>query len=148
MEDVHNKKIIVGTGMLLDMLQDGDSINIAISGASMLPFIVEETDRIMLVRANLDSLKKGDIVVAQVQNDVYFLHRIVRISKEEVVLRGDGNLYSKETCHISSVLAKAVAIDKGGKVYTSHSLLWKAMARFWPANPVLRRIALAIYRRM
>lgn len=148
MEEVYLRKITISNSALCDMLQEGDSINITISGHSMLPLIVENSDKVTLVKANLNSLKKGDIVVVRVQNDLYFLHRIIHISGDKVVLRGDGNLYSKEVCHISSVLAKAVAVHKKGKIYTSRSLLWRVVKKFWPSNPVLRRIALAVYRRI
>lgn len=114
----------------------------------MLPFIVGGRDVVTLVKATPQSLQKGRVVVARINKETAYLHRIERVEGHKITLRGDGNPYLRETCHASSVLAEAVALERNGKTYTPVSFAWKATQWLWPANGFLRRILLAIYRRL
>ncbi len=145
---VEHKKRIIGYDLLLDMLAEGGCIKTPIKGNSMLPFIVGDRDEITLVKSTAKSLQKGRIVVARVGEDKYYLHRIVEVAGDVVTLRGDGNPYQRENCHSSLILAEAVALHRKGKIYTPDSFAWKAAQRLWPSSPLLRRILLAIYRRI
>lgn len=142
-----DKKWMIDHETLFNLLQEGERINITIKGNSMLPFIVAERDRITLVKATASSLRKGRVVVAHVSDKTYYLHRIARIDGDVVTLRGDGNPYSRESCHVSSILAEAVALERKGKIYTESSVAWKAVQKLWPSNPFLRRFLLFVWKK-
>lgn len=142
------RKWIIENNILFNILEEGEKITIKIKGNSMLPFIVGDRDEVTLIKASTDSLQKGRIVVAHIDNKYYFLHRIVKIEGDKVTLQGDGNVYQKETCAATSILAEAVALKRKGKIYTPNSFGWKIAEKLWPSNPLLRRILLAIYRRI
>ncbi len=142
------KKRTFSNVLLLTHMKEGEYMQTTITGNSMLPFIVGGRDVVTLVKATPQSLQKGRVVVARVNEQAHYLHRIERVHGDKVTLRGDGNPYSRETCPRSSVLAEAVALQRKGKTYTPNSLAWKAAQRLWPSHGFLRRILLAIYRRL
>ena len=142
-----HKKLIIANDALFDMLEEGERIHITVKGNSMLPFIRGDKDRVALVKATKSSLRKGRIVVARINEKLYYLHRIERVDGDTVRLRGDGNPYARETCRASSILAEAVELERNGKIYTPDSFAWKAAEKLWTRNPFLRRVFLSIYRR-
>ncbi len=57
------------------------------SGTSMMPMLNKDTDRALIVKPNAP-LKPGDIVLYR-RDNIYILHRILKINGENLVIRGD-----------------------------------------------------------
>lgn len=140
------RKLVISNEEVFNILKEGKKAKIKIKGSSMLPFIVGGRDYITLAKVEDATFRKGRIVVARINVNTYFLHRIERIEGEHVVLRGDGNPYLREECPVSAVLAEAVEIERKGKRIVLGSPVWNAFRILWPSNPLLRRIFLKIYR--
>lgn len=129
------------------LLEVGETLRTTIKGNSMLPFIVGERDVVTLKRAEPERVQVGDIVVVQQSHRHYFMHRVVKIQGEVIILRGDGNVKQQEICQKRDILAEAVAVEKSGKYYDKKSLLWRMAKHWWPSNAWMRRVCLAIYKR-
>ena len=92
-------------------------------------------------------LKVGDVVLAWVDDGRYVVHRIIRISGDEVTLMGDGNLAGTEHCRLADVNAKATHVvdakERQHYLYTP----WRCRAAkmWWRLRPI-RRYILAIYK--
>ncbi|MDO5665000.1 MAG: S24/S26 family peptidase [Bacteroidia bacterium] len=142
-----NKRTISNL-LFIETMNDNERIKTTIKGNSMLPFIVGGRDVVTLVRATPESVQKGRVVVARINEKTAYLHRIERVEGNKVTLRGDGNPYSRETCPISAISAEAIELNRNGKLYTPNSLTWKAARYLWPSNGFLRRVLLAIYRKL
>ena len=71
-----------------------------------------------------------------------------KIEKNDIILRGDGNLSILETCAADHVIAEAISVIRGGKEIKVGSFKWKLYRYLWPDNPFLRRVALGVYRRV
>ena len=89
------------------LVQEGKEVELLTKGCSMLPFIVGDRDS---VRLRKEPVAVGDAVLAEIAPGRYVLHRIISLVKDRVVLMGDGNLSGVETCGLSDVKAKAVAV--------------------------------------
>ncbi len=130
----------------LKEVDEGNRVKIPVKGNSMLPFIVGEQDVVTLVKATPESVQKGRIVIARLNENTYYLHRIARVDGNKVTLRGDGNPYAYEVCPASSILAEAVEVERNRKRYTPDTFVWKLFRQLWPSNGFLRRVLLAAYR--
>lgn len=121
------------------LVSDGKQVLFTPTGVSMRPFIEGGVDSVTLVQA--DELQVGDIVLAEIEPQHYVLHRIYALDGKQVTLMGDGNLYGREHCSSSQVLAKVSAIHspKGRSKPLTRAWLWRHMLR-------TRRIWLKIYR--
>lgn len=139
-----SRELIISNQIMLEevaaLLEEGKEVTLAPRGSSMLPFIREGRD---LVNLQLpDSVDVGNIVLAHLPQR-YVLHRIIDINQNRLTLMGDGNLTITERCTKADVLGVVVGIVRDGK-----RTVRPGKARVWRALYPLRRILLAVYRRL
>lgn len=145
-------KITVPNALMLgevdNLLREGHSVVIMTKGCSMLPFIHGDRDSVELVRT--ESLKAGDIALAQVSKGRYVLHRVIAVEGNAVTLKGDGNLDSTESCTLDDVCGIVRTILRPGDRKTDCGTGWFGfISRTWRSMPrFFRRYFLAIYRRI
>ena len=127
-------------GEVAAVLQEGREAVILPTGRSMLPFIREDVDRVVL--RTKDSYAVGDIVLAHFGGR-YVLHRIVALDGDAVTLMGDGNLKGQEKGRTDEIVGTVTAIIRpdGRRCVPGKGRLWRVL------KPV-RRYLLAIYRRL
>lgn len=126
------------------MLQHGESVTLRPKGNSMLPFIVEGRDHIVLQKAG--NVEVGSVVLARLPGNRYVLHRVYKMEGEHIVLMGDGNLHATEYCCREDVAGVVVKIIRDGRVIdiTSSSQLF--MAALWRKLLPVRRYLLFVCR--
>ena len=127
-------------GEVAAVLREGREAVILPNGDSMLPFIRGGKDRVVLSRR--ENAAPGDIVLARI-GERYVLHRVIARRGERLTLMGDGNLRGTETCAAADVLGTAVEIIRPGGCSRQ-----PGKARVWRTLRPLRRIMLAIYKRL
>ena len=135
---VPNEILLAEAGALL---AEGRDVELLVKGNSMLPFLHDERDSVRLRK--LDTVEKGDVVLAMISPGHYVLHRVRRVRGTTLTLMGDGNVRGTETCSLDDVLGTAVEfIRPGGKgCKPGKGALWTAL------RPI-RRYLLFIYRRL
>lgn len=122
------------------LIASGKDVILLAKGNSMLPFIRDGRDSILLSKC--DEVSVGDVVLAAVAPSFFVLHRVIAVDGENLTLMGDGNLKGTERCTKSDVLGKAKAIIRpSGKSVAVPS------GRLWRKIPCHRYI-LALYRRI
>lgn len=129
-------------------IAEGERVRIRAKGNSMLPFIRDRIDEVVLEKANEESFKKGSLLLVQLNDNRFVLHRVKKINETLLVLQGDGNLSFVEACTPNDVIAEASAVIRNGKTITKGNFRWNMYRYLWPENYLFRRIALGIYRRI
>lgn len=137
---------------LIELANEGHLITIIARGNSMRPFIEDCRDK--LVFAKPDSVKVGDVILAEVHPGHYVCHRIEKIDGDTVVMRGDGNVpnpkikdFGVEIFTRKEIRAKLVKIIRKGKTYdTDTSRVWKVYSAIWTRLLPPRRYLLGLYR--
>ena len=122
------------------LLAEGREVELRPKGNSMLPFIRQEKDSVVLLKK--PGVEVGDIVLAKTGGR-FVLHRVYKMEGTALTLMGDGNVAGTERCTVDDVLGTVIRIVRpGGKsVIPSKGMLWKAL------KPI-RRYLLAFYRRI
>ena len=130
------------------LVRDGVSVTFPVKGRSMIPFIIGGRDSVVLQKP--DNLKVGHVVLAEIGPERYVVHRITGIGPDgRITLMGDGNIIGKESCHRNNVLARAThVVDPDGRRRTLESGWQLFKARVWYIMRPLRRIILAVLRRV
>ena len=125
-------------GSAAAFLGEGREVILRAKGNSMLPFIRNERDSVVLRKD--DSLEVGDIVLVQMP-DRFVMHRIIERDGDRFRMMGDGNVRGTESFRREDVLGKVIWIIKedGRRVAPGRARVWKALL------PV-RRLLLAVYR--
>ena len=127
--------------------QGKKSVTFIVRGFSMRPFLEDGRDKVILVPPR--EPKIGDVVLAEVREQTYALHRVISIKDDTYTMRGDGNpLRMTENFTYDKIIGIADAFVRKGKTVSTNSRKWKFYSAIWNAAKPLRRILLAIYRRI
>ena len=81
-------------------------------GVSMLPMLKNRRDTIV-VRAKTERLKPLDVALYK-RGDAYVLHRVLKVTENEYIIRGD-NCYSDEIVPESAVIGVLTEFFRKGK---------------------------------
>lgn len=128
-----NNRVLFST--VRDLLLEGESVRITVQGQSMLPFF--RSGSTILLRPICEEDFRPLTVVMADAGDHFVVHRILRVEGDRVTLLGDGNLIGTETMSREKVYG---VVDC--------SRLHRALAWCWVKGRRLRRIPLAIFRRI
>ena len=130
---------------LAQMAEEGATGTIIARGYSMMPFIEHNRDR--LVFAQVDRVRVGDVVLAEISKGVFVCHRVERLDGDRLTMRGDGNVQGTEQCRLQDVRARLITVIRKNKTYNlDTSTAWKVYSFLWPRLLPLRRYLLALYR--
>lgn len=128
-------------GEVTRILANGQEVILLAKGNSMLPFLRSERDSVALRRK--DSAEVGDIVLAQIAEGRYVLHRIIKVEGDDITLMGDGNIRGTEKCTRKDISGTVVRIIRAsGREFVP------GKGRWWKALKPVRRYILGIYRRL
>lgn len=149
----HTDRILLPNAVLFKeiekTLNDGQSVMLKATGNSMLPFIVGGRDSVLIRQpSGTKPLQVGQIVLAHLPDNRYVLHRIVRISKTEVILMGDGNFRETESCRLSDITGIVTKIIRRGRYVDCNTKTELYKAEIWNALLPIRRYLLYIYKRI
>lgn len=140
--------IIIPNEVLLNAasqeLAAGHDVTLPVKGESMLPFIRGDRDRVVVRRES--SYNKGEIVLAQLDNGNFVLHRIILMQNGVITLMGDGNLQGREQCHPEQIAGRVIALVRKGKRREYNTPSQRLLAWIWIQLCPLRRYLLILYR--
>ena len=123
------------------------SVTFVVRGVSMRPFLEDSRDKVILAPPRKPV--KGDVVLAEIKERRYALHRVIAIKDGIYTMRGDGNpLGMKEQFTEEKIVGIADGFIRKGKPVSTRSLKWRAYSSSWEVLKPIRRILLAIYRRI
>lgn len=123
------------------ILSQGGSFLLTVTGTSMLPTLAPGRDQVELVAP--EKLKAGDIIFFRRSTGEYILHRIIRVNGDILTVNGDSQTWT-ETVRSEQAVGVVRRILRKGKWTETDSLLSRAYSRLWPvtrsARPALVKI--------
>ena len=99
-----------------EALKEKQAVEVLTSGRSMEPMLKEHRD-IAVISRPIAPFEKGDIVLYLRGENKCVLHRIVKIKDEELVIRGDNNLFYERDIKKEDILGILTAVYRNGKYY-------------------------------
>src|SRR4051794_24646865 len=75
--------------LIVELLNEGKSVNLVVNGTSMLPFLREHIDSVELIKKDFDKIRIGDIIVARWNSGSFVMHRVVFKNNDKFYLMGD-----------------------------------------------------------
>lgn len=124
-----------------------ESITFIVRGFSMRPFLEDGRDKVILGPPRTPV--KGDVVLAEFMEKTYALHRVIAIDGDVYTMQGDGNsLKQTERFTRDDIVGVAIGFIRKGKHVSVESRKWRTYSTMWRILKPLRRILLAIYRRI
>ena len=131
--------------LLIEDIKQGKTCTLRLRGNSMRPFL--ESNRDLGIFIDIDDVKVGDPVLAEIEPGHYVMHRVMKIKDGNVTLMGDGNL-GCEYCTTADIRASVIGFIRKGrhKVDRTDGVKWRTYSWFWVKMRPIRRWLLAFYR--
>ena len=132
---------------LIRLLREGHMVTIKVQGHSMRPFLENNRDKVIMRKPIL--LNVGMIVLVQIGNGCYVVHRIIKLKADTIILRGDGNM-TTENCRAEDVMGEVIAFFRKDrkKAVCTNSLEWRVYSWIWIRLFPFRKYLLWLYRRL
>ena len=116
--------------VLRELVEDGNSVSLIVSGRSMSPFLEHERDTVYF-EAPKRNLRKGDIVFYQRRNGQYVMHRIYKVKGDDYYIVGDAQRVLEGPVQRDQIFAIVTQIKRNGRMLTPSNLTWKFYERVW-----------------
>lgn len=119
--------------LIKERVENGGTATLTVTGISMEPILKNGVTVVELCAP--EKIKKYDIVLYKRYNGAVVLHRVVKVDKDCVNCRGDGELVTEKGVDKRCVVAKAISAEtKGSKVRLQgcrHKMYgrWRALRR-------------------
>lgn len=111
--------------LISEIIQQGQSIRIIVSGDSMYPLLRDGIDSVELTKGSFEGLSCGDIVMIQRTNGQYIMHRVIRKEADCFYMVGDAQQWIEGPLYPNQLVAVVTA-------------LWRKDTHISCSNPILR----------
>jgi signal peptidase I len=141
------KEVIVRTKelmpIILEKIERNELAQLKVKGSSMEPFFHSDQTIVTLAKAN--ALKRHDIILFKSENDNYILHRIIHITKDDIITMGDA-LRQKEVVRFDDIIAKVIDFESNEKKVSVLSRKYRFKVKLWVFFRPFRRILMKLNR--
>ncbi len=114
-----------------EIIHMGHTVSIPVAGNSMLPFLVDGRDWVLLSPINR-TLQRGDIVLFQRAGGQFVLHRICKVRKDSTFyIIGDAQQWIEGPVGREQIAAVAVKVQRKGKWIGQENFWWAFFQYIW-----------------
>lgn len=131
--------------IICEELHNGNKVKFTVSGTSMLPWISNDRDQVLLKSLDHNALQLGDIILFQDKRGEYILHRIYKKETEGFRTIGDGCLYEDGLVLPDKILGVVDKIYRKGKEIDCNSFFWSLIFLIWRHLLPIRKYLLNLY---
>lgn len=127
-----------------ELLQQGQTVQIAPQGYSMYPMLMPGRDQAILKRAEPEKLKKGDVVLYRRPGSILVLHRLCKHSSAGFFMVGDNQIEVEGPLSQEQILGVLTAFIRKGHHISVKNPVYVVCVRIWLfLRPVRRPFQLA-----
>ena len=125
--------------IISETIEKGGVASFSIHGTSMLPLLHDRADKVWITKPDR-KLKKYDIIFYRLDGYGFILHRIVKVTKDGYICRGDNHTDNEPTLAFDRVIAVATKYERNGKIYPIDSTTHKIYSRLWVNTMFIRKV--------
>lgn len=130
--------------ILIDILKEGQDVNLLITGHSMSPFLRHKRDTIIISKPD-GHFYRGQMVFYRRDNGQYVMHRIHHIKKDCLYMIGDHQVLIEGPITKQQVFGVIHKVIRKGKLITKGDFWWDFFEHIWIRIVPLRRFIFKIY---
>lgn len=134
--------------LIREILREGGSFDLTVSGTSMFPTLKPERDQVRLVFPNWKEMDKYPILFFQRDNGTYVLHRMIRKTPEGLLkINGDAQVWTEQIRPdqaigvVNAIRRKGRWISVKNPWYGLYVMFWRGIRPLRPGYFWARRIA-------
>ena len=125
--------------IISEQLVSGGNASFTIHGTSMLPFLKDRKDKVWITKPNRE-LKKYDIIFYRLDGVGFILHRIVKVTRDGVICRGDNHTDNEPLLKFDDVIALVTDYERNGVKRSVDSVFQILYSRFWVNTMIFRKV--------
>ena len=126
--------------VITQCIENGSEVILTVTGNSMLPFLRDRRDQVVLVKADPNVLKINDVPLYVRRNGKYVLHRIADVNGGAYTMLGDAQVTPEPGIEPDQIVAVAKAFIRKNVRIECNSAEYKRYVAFWNAMLPLRRL--------
>ncbi|MEQ8197002.1 MAG: S24/S26 family peptidase [Clostridiaceae bacterium] len=126
-------------------LKNNGKVRFTVTGTSMLPWIGDGRDQVLLAFTDGKGLKAGDIILFQDRCGKWLLHRIYRKEAGGYRTIGDASLVEDGMVYSGQIAGVVEKIYRKGKEIHCGSRIWRFIFFIWRKLFFLRKFLMRIY---
>lgn len=127
------------------LFEQGCSVKLTVIGFSMTPFLLNNRDKFILSPLKDKKLKKGMILLVQLPDKKFVLHRLIKLDGNQLTLMGDGNCDIYEIVSADAIIGFVESVVRKGKIIGYDSFYWRFFSYFWSLLLPIRKPLLKLF---
>lgn len=128
-----------------NLIAEGATVPLCISGSSMNPFLISRRDMVYLRKHTEKDFSRGNIILFKRKDGSLVLHRVKKNCHDgSMLLCGDAQTKC-EKIEKSQVIACVSEIERKGKRKSPKSVYWKTLAFIWEFLTPIRSILMRLW---
>ena len=132
--------------IIKEQLDSGGTVQLPITGTSMLPLLVWGRDSVELIKS--ENYNKGDIIFYRRDDGQFVLHRIVGKNDNGYILCGDNQWKKEYGINNHHIIAVVKSITRKNKRIRTDNTFYKLYSKIWVAILRYRRFILIPMRKI
>lgn len=124
--------------LMEEILQQGGTVELTVTGNSMWPMLRHKVSRVRL--APVGVLRKGDLPLYRRDNGKFILHRIVAAGEGTYTCCGDNQWHVEPGLRQDQMIAVVTHFARKNRWVNAENRLYRVYWRFWVAVRPLRRL--------
>ena len=132
--------------VIKEQLESGGTVQLPITGTSMLPLLVWGRDSVELVKC--ENAQKHDIIFYRRDDGHFVLHRIIGENDNGYILCGDNQWVKEFGICDRHIIGVVKSITRNGRKINTGNRLYSFYSKCWTAVLPLRKYFLFIIRRI
>lgn len=117
--------------LVRELLKSGQHVRITVTGASMYPFLHENSDSVELQKVQCQTVRRGDIVLFVRENGSYVLHRVKGIKNGQFFMLGDNQKDVEGPIDSEQLVAAVNAVFRNGRRIDCQNTGWRVLSLLW-----------------
>ncbi|KGK91408.1 peptidase S24 [Desulfosporosinus sp. HMP52] len=134
--------------LITEILDNGQSTKISVSGNSMYPFLRDGIDSVELSKGNYGQLSRGDIVMVQRSDGSFVMHRVIKKTPDCFFMVGDAQQWIEGPLYPNQLVAGVTAIWRHNKRISCANSWLRLLSGLWLFLRPFRYFILKVYRRV
>lgn len=114
-----------------EQLNQGVKVAFTPYGISMRPMLEHGRDQVYLEKVTKETVRRRDVVFYRTPGGQFVLHRIVKLTPDVFVTRGDHHCYNDMPQHYETLIGRVCRFERKGSQHQVHDLSYRTYVTFW-----------------
>ena len=116
---------------ILELLEEGKTVQIMPRGYSMHPLLVPGRDSVILRPLQGEDVRRGQVLLFRGKGELLTLHRVWKVTKKGVYFVGDNQVQIEGPIPMEKIYATMCGYIRNGKEHDTKEVFYTLITRFW-----------------